>query len=509
MRPLPLCAFVVALAGIPGVALADDLDGWCAQVKKASSIVICSDVVLRQQAIARNKLFDAARAKLSPEAYKTLTDDQSRWIKTYTARCGVSIDDPPPPMPIPQGVIDCYRRESRARTAYLAEYLSVPNPMASVPASSELAPAASAPAANSAQPAGEAGAAWQCRDPNTNFVYTRPEPCAKGDLVLLAPDSVEQPIGKNQITGGNAGRDEVALVEADGVYKVPVVINGVLPLKFVLDSGAADVSLPEDVFSVLLRTGTLTVADYMGVGNYRLGDGSTVKSDRFYIRELRVGNQVLKHVSASIGNRRGPLLLGQSFLKRFASVEIDNSQHVLALGAERPNAGESAAFPTPPPGFTLDQGPAPSAAPAPPSGAVPLPPDMIPASPTAALPPPFDPTRPYTVVPQGSRIAAPVPIDLSKLKLTDVSLAYGPLLPNVFKFIVANAGSQRVSELTIGYHETPGVTTCTADLADYDGFKKFSADYIGRPLDLTAGDSVVLETQFNPKARWFCIISAR
>ena len=133
-RLLPLCALTVALVGAPGAALADDMDGWCAQVKKASSIVICADADLRQQALARNKLFDAAHAKLSPEDYKALTDDQSRWIKSYTSRCGISIDDPPPSMPIPQSAIECYRRESRARTAYLAEYLSVPNPMASATA---------------------------------------------------------------------------------------------------------------------------------------------------------------------------------------------------------------------------------------------------------------------------------------------------------------------------------------------------------------------------------------
>jgi hypothetical protein len=58
---LPLCAPAVVLACRPSVAVADEMDGWCAQVKKASSIVICSDAELRQQAIARNKLFDAAR----------------------------------------------------------------------------------------------------------------------------------------------------------------------------------------------------------------------------------------------------------------------------------------------------------------------------------------------------------------------------------------------------------------------------------------------------------------
>jgi uncharacterized protein YecT (DUF1311 family) len=132
-RVLPLCAFLAALASGPGAALADELDEWCAQAKKAPSIVICSDAELRQQAIARNKLFEAARAKLPPEAYKALTDDQARWIKSYTARCGVSLDGPLPSLPLPQSVINCYRRESHARTVELAERLSEPSAAAIPP----------------------------------------------------------------------------------------------------------------------------------------------------------------------------------------------------------------------------------------------------------------------------------------------------------------------------------------------------------------------------------------
>jgi hypothetical protein len=85
MRALLAFIFGALSAGIIG-AHADELDGWCAQAKKAPSIVICSDAELRQQAIARNKLFETARAKLSLQAYKALTDEQSRWIKAYTAR---------------------------------------------------------------------------------------------------------------------------------------------------------------------------------------------------------------------------------------------------------------------------------------------------------------------------------------------------------------------------------------------------------------------------------------
>jgi len=137
--------------------------GWVVRAgQKASSIVICADAELRQQAIARNELFDAARAKLSPEAYKALTEDQTQWIKSYTARCGVAIDDPPPTLPIPQSVIACYRRESRARTAYLAATLSEPNPMASAQPSLPTVDQAFGPPATGPSPklADQAGHNW-------------------------------------------------------------------------------------------------------------------------------------------------------------------------------------------------------------------------------------------------------------------------------------------------------------------------------------------------------------
>jgi hypothetical protein len=49
-------------------------------------------------------------------------------------------------------------------------------------------------------------------------------------------------------------RSEVSLLKNGGVYTVPVLINGVIPLQFIVDSGAADIAIPGDVFLTLLRT---------------------------------------------------------------------------------------------------------------------------------------------------------------------------------------------------------------------------------------------------------------
>jgi len=117
-------ASALAIMVSMGHAHADDLNDWCTQVQKASSLVICSDVELRQQAIARNRLFDLARQIMTPDAVKSLTEGQNRWVREYTARCGVSIDGPLPSWPVPPQVVECYRAESRVRTAHLSQIIS-------------------------------------------------------------------------------------------------------------------------------------------------------------------------------------------------------------------------------------------------------------------------------------------------------------------------------------------------------------------------------------------------
>jgi uncharacterized protein len=119
-----------------------------------------------------------------------------------------------------------------------------------------------------------------------------------------------------------------------GTLAVPVQINGVITLKFIVDSGAADVSIPADVVLTLVRTGTLTSSDFTGQQTYTLADGSTVPSMTFTIRTLKVGEVTLQNVRGSIANIKGSLLLGQTFLNRFKAWSIDNEKQVLLLTAK-------------------------------------------------------------------------------------------------------------------------------------------------------------------------------
>lgn len=153
----------------------------------------------------------------------------------------------------------------------------------------------------------------------------KPAPADGGPLQFSAPASNNNPRPSTV-----QGR-EVAMVRHGGTYAVPVQINGAITLDFVLDSGATDVSIPSDVFTTLMETGTITTADTIGSATYRLADGSIKTALTFNIRSLKVGTTVVTNVKAAVAGDTGPLLLGMSFLGRFPAWSVDNSRHVLIL----------------------------------------------------------------------------------------------------------------------------------------------------------------------------------
>ena len=148
-------------------------------------------------------------------------------------------------------------------------------------------------------------------------------------------------------SGVGTGDTAVQMVSDGGTFKVPVTINGQLTLNFIVDSGASDVSVPADVFMTLVRTGTITDADFLDKQTYKMADGSSVPSQRFVIRSLKVGDKTLENIVGSIAPVAGGLLLGQSFLRRFDTWSIDNHLQALILRSSANTVTASAATPQP------------------------------------------------------------------------------------------------------------------------------------------------------------------
>src|SRR5690349_10098011 len=94
--------------------------------------------------------------------------------------------------------------------------------------------------------------------------------------------------------------EDIPLIKQGGVYQIPVEINGVITLHFVLDTGAAEVNIPADVALTLYRTGTIRDTDFLPGQTYTLADGSTLNSSRFLLRNLAVGSHRIANIPASV-----------------------------------------------------------------------------------------------------------------------------------------------------------------------------------------------------------------
>lgn len=145
------------------------------------------------------------------------------------------------------------------------------------------------------------------------------------------------------LTYGTAQAESVDLKKQGGRLAVPVVINDKTTLNFTIDSGASDVSIPNDVFLTLAGAGTISPSDFLDERVYERADGSKQTSQRFRIRSLRVGNFELKDLAASVSPDGGSLLLGQSFLSRLKTWSIDNQRQVLLINEPPPSESGKAA----------------------------------------------------------------------------------------------------------------------------------------------------------------------
>jgi aspartyl protease family protein len=138
-------------------------------------------------------------------------------------------------------------------------------------------------------------------------------------------DQVEVPDKANEGKDDSyAGQDVVELKrQPDGHFYADVEINN-MPIHILVDTGASGIALSRND----ARRAGLTVA----VGMFDVvgeGAGGDVKGEFVTLDTVRLGKQTARQIPAVILDGGEQSLLGQSFLRRFQTVEIKNDRLLL------------------------------------------------------------------------------------------------------------------------------------------------------------------------------------
>ena len=116
-----------------------------------------------------------------------------------------------------------------------------------------------------------------------------------------------------------------------GLYEIPCTINE-LPLKFCFDTGASTVTISSVEANFMLKNGYLKSDDIKGKEYYSVATGEIHEGTTIRLREIKIGDAILRNVDASVvHNQQAPLLLGQTVLERFGTVTIDNINSKLII----------------------------------------------------------------------------------------------------------------------------------------------------------------------------------
>ena len=105
-----------------------------------------------------------------------------------------------------------------------------------------------------------------------------------------------------------------------------------LPMRFVFDTGASDVSISMVEASFMMKNGYLSKQDVIGSTHFSDAVGNVSEGTVINLKKVKFGDLELDNVRASVvRNQKAPLLLGQTVLSRIGKIEIDNQKKVIVV----------------------------------------------------------------------------------------------------------------------------------------------------------------------------------
>lgn len=154
--------------------------------------------------------------------------------------------------------------------------------------------------------------------------------CSKSGRFTKKNDG-SQPIEIGSTNRKFAGKNVVKMSKEDGVYKIPVLVNGV-NMTFIFDTGAELISISNVEATYLYKQGKLTNEDILGEAQFVDANGDISIGTIIKLKEITIGNRTIYNINASVvDNSIAPLLFGQSALEKFGKISIDYNKRTITF----------------------------------------------------------------------------------------------------------------------------------------------------------------------------------
>lgn len=121
----------------------------------------------------------------------------------------------------------------------------------------------------------------------------------------------------------------IEMEQKNGVNYISCMINNI-PMKFIFDTGASNVTISKTEALFLIKQGQLSKNDIIGKTEYQIANGNIEEGTKIILREITIDGIVLKDIIATvIDNDSSPLLFGQSAIKMLGIYTIQGNKLIL------------------------------------------------------------------------------------------------------------------------------------------------------------------------------------
>lgn len=122
----------------------------------------------------------------------------------------------------------------------------------------------------------------------------------------------------------------VPVKQRGNIHYVELNIGGV-SYTYIIDSGASEMMISKSMETKFLDLGIIRNSDYLPSRIYVLADGSQKTYRRVKLSSIRIAGERVEDIIVAITDDSSPLLLGKSFLNKFKSWKLNNSNSTIEL----------------------------------------------------------------------------------------------------------------------------------------------------------------------------------
>ena len=153
------------------------------------------------------------------------------------------------------------------------------------------------------------------------------------EIILPCRNSFKKAKGSNLYDPndieGFSDQSIVKLLPDGTTFKVKLTINGIVRY-FVYDTGASELVINSELEQELLKTGKISLSDYVDSKQFEIADGSIIEAKGVRLNNIVIGGFRVNNVVAYI-TEEGGMLCGMGLMNKFRTWELDKENKMITI----------------------------------------------------------------------------------------------------------------------------------------------------------------------------------